>query len=259
MKIAILYIGIGRYIRFFDDFYKSCETFFMPGVEKAYFFFTDRMDIEVGANVRRFYQEDLGWPGNTLYRFDMFLRHRRELEQFDYLFFFNGNTLFLHPVEAGEVIPDDAENGLTMLSWVNIYTDNRKFPYERNAASTAYIPYGEGIHYYQGGLNGGRAAEYLAMLETCRANIATDLESGFVACSHDESHINRYLLSLPVKVLGPEYGRPEEWSEPADPKIIFREKKKWLGHGYLRRLKKRTLLTKIGNRLRRALGLSVSQ
>ena len=43
MKIAILYIGIGRYIEFFEDFYKSCEQYFFPQIEKEYFLFTDNI------------------------------------------------------------------------------------------------------------------------------------------------------------------------------------------------------------------------
>lgn len=41
MKIGILYVGIGKYIRLWDKFYSSCESMFLPQYEKKYFIFTD--------------------------------------------------------------------------------------------------------------------------------------------------------------------------------------------------------------------------
>ena len=32
-------------------------------------------------------KKNLGWPGNTLFRFDMFLSIEKEIIKFDYLFF----------------------------------------------------------------------------------------------------------------------------------------------------------------------------
>mgnify|MGYP002228075955 CR=1 FL=1 len=34
MKIGILYVGIGKYIRLWDKFYSSCESLFLPQYEK---------------------------------------------------------------------------------------------------------------------------------------------------------------------------------------------------------------------------------
>ena len=39
MKIGILYVGIGKYIRLWDKFYSSCESLFLPQYEKKYFIF----------------------------------------------------------------------------------------------------------------------------------------------------------------------------------------------------------------------------
>ena len=98
MKIAILYIGIGGYKVFWKDFYSSCERYFLPNIVKEYFFFTDQLDELKPANVKEYFQEDLGWPGNTLYRFKMFLKYKEELAVFDFIYFFNGNTLFLDTI-----------------------------------------------------------------------------------------------------------------------------------------------------------------
>lgn len=151
----------------------------------------------------------------------------------------------MQSVTEDEIIPTEDEAHLVALSWINIYTDNLKFPYERNQNSLACIPLGSGKYYFQGGLNGGRQSEYIKLLETCFDNIEKDVQNGVIACSHDESHLNKYLLGKNVRVLGPEYGRPEEWLYPEKPKIIFRDKKRHLGRAFMRHLKKKTLFDKL--------------
>ena len=74
-KLGILYICTGKYDIFWEDFYKSCEKYFLPGYEKYYYVFTDAKEIYAeGENSRitKIYQENLGWPYNTLKRFSMF-------------------------------------------------------------------------------------------------------------------------------------------------------------------------------------------
>lgn len=232
MKIAVLYIGIGRYKVFWSDFYRSCEEFFLPNAAKEYFFFTDQLDLLKPNNVREYYQEDLGWPKNTLCRFQMFLKHKEELEQFDFIYFFNGNTLFLDTVSEKEIIPCKSEGYLVALSW-HIYdsVSNIKYPYERNSKSTAYIPKGKGYHYYQGGLNGGRSKEFLDLIEQCNSQIVEDDRKGILAVHHDESHLNKYLSERNIKILSTAYGQPEEWHNIHSPKIIFRSKYKLFGEG----------------------------
>lgn len=108
MKIGILYVGIGKYIRLWDKFYSSCESMFLPQYEKKYFIFTD-YPLKSSTNVQVSFQEDLGWPKNVLFRYQMFLRHKEELKHFDYLFFFNGNTEFLQIITPEEFLPTEKE------------------------------------------------------------------------------------------------------------------------------------------------------
>lgn len=74
MRIAILYICTGKYSIFWKDFYKSSEEYFISGAQKKYFVFTDapRIECQNNPNVKKIYQEDLGWPNNTLRRYEMF-------------------------------------------------------------------------------------------------------------------------------------------------------------------------------------------
>lgn len=253
MTIGILYVGIGRYIQFWDEFYTSCEKYFLPQAEKKYFVFTDH-SLVAPPNVKVVFQEDLGWPKNVLFRYRFFLRIKEELESFDYLFFFNGNTKFLKPVSPEEFLPDGKDNFLTGLVWyINEKKPVDKYPYERRPVSRAYIPYDEGMHYYQAGLIGGKSEYYLELLEKCDEWTESDLKQDIVPVWHDESYLNKYLLDKQIKILNTEYGRPGQWSFPKNPKIIFRDKKAVLGKTFLRRLKegeKQTFFGKLADALR---------
>lgn len=252
MEIGILYIAIGKYVAFFNDFYKTCEKYFLVDTPKTYFVFTDQpfLEFRYKENVIICSQKNLGWPGNTLFRFDMFLSIEKEIIKFDYLFFFNGNTLFQERIDLLEILPNKNDSFLVGLSWLNVYTNKLKFPYERNINSTAYIAYEDGKYYYQGGLNGGRTKEYIQLMKYCSLNIHKDLEHGIIACNHDESHINKYFLDKKIKLLGLCYGCPEEWVEAKKSKIIFRDKNVVLDKKYIDKMKRRGFVKKIFSKIR---------
>lgn len=242
-RIGILYIGIGKYVLLWDGFVKSAEHFLFPDAEKHYFLFTDQDDYvkesEIGANkISIIHQDDLGWPRNVLYRYKILLSIKDKLSDFDYLFFFNGNTLFNKTVYTNELIPTQEEHYISCLYWHYFYAGklNDDFPYERNKESTAYISYGKGNFYYQAGLVGGRSKEYLELLEWGKTAVEEDERNGII--SVDEPYLNRYLLSKePIKILNTLYGKPEEWIFPLRSKIIFRDKNRVLGNEYMNNLK----------------------
>ena len=234
MKIAILYICTGKYDVFWKDFYESSEKFFLPNEEKHYFVFTDASHVHAEDNnrVHKVFQEAMEWPYPTLLRFDIFLKVREKLQTFDYAYFFNANMLFVAPV-GEEILP--MKEGLMVVQHPGYYNKPRKkYPYEKDPNSGAFIPETEGKYYAMGGLNGGRADKYLEMIETLQRNIATDLSRDVIAVWHDESHLNRYIIGRDVLVLPPSYGFVEEWELPFEPKIIIRNKTKWGGHDFLR-------------------------
>ena len=71
MKIGILTICTGKYTIFFDSLYESLEKHFLKGYEKTYYVFTDG-EIREEDNVVRIEQTKLGWPYDTMMRFNMF-------------------------------------------------------------------------------------------------------------------------------------------------------------------------------------------
>jgi len=236
--IAILYICTGDYVVFWKEFYESMEEKFVPTMKKDYFVFTDSKSIygDKNVNVHIIPQKNLGWPGNSLYRFHMFLSQKENLEKFKYIFFLNANVICKNEINEDDILPK--EEGIVFVKHFAFYNKpNTKFTYERNQNSTAYIPMGEGKYYICGGANGGKTKNYLKMCEELKSRIDKDDENGITAIWHDESHINRYLYDLdknniPYKLLEPSYCFPEfnlnSKNFPFDPILFYRSKKKYI-------------------------------
>lgn len=234
MKIAILYICTGKYSVFWKGFYESAERYFLPDAEKHYFVFTDADELYAQDNqrVKLIDQESLGWPGNTLFRFHMFSRIEACLKEFDYIFFFNANMLFVHRIDE-DILPKD--EGLLVTLHPGYFNKPRStFPYEKNPRSLAYIPADKGEIYVCGGVNGGTAEAYLKLIHHIKMAVDTDSKNNITAVWHDESHLNRYILDVKYKLLDAGYAYPEGLHLGIDKKIIVRDKNRYGGHAYLR-------------------------
>ena len=101
-------------------------------------------------SIKKIYQENLGWPLNTLYRFKMFQTIKQDLQDYDYIFFFNANMIFKEIIEDDEILIKDS---LIVAQHPGFFNKTPlEFTYDRNTKSTAYIPQGEGKIYVMGGL-----------------------------------------------------------------------------------------------------------
>lgn len=228
-RIAILYICVGKYTVFWEDFYKSFEEMFIPESSKEYFVFTDCEDLYDRDNerVHIIEQENLGWPGNTLFRFRMFLTQKEKLKEFDYVFFMNANVQCVEKV-GKEFLP--IEESLLFVQHPGFYNaPNYRFPYDRNKKSSAYIKYGEGNVYICGGINGGKSKAFLEMCETLNQRIESDYAKGIIALWHDESQVNKYILeNKDYKLLSPSYCYSEGCGIPFTPILLVRDKTKYI-------------------------------
>jgi len=236
MKIAILYIAIGKYAQFWDNFYENMNSYFLTEHNKTYFVFSDNEVLKGGGDVCLKYVQDKAWPFNTLDRFEMFLTVKTKLLKYDYIFFCNANYVPLQNIFLDELL---GKKKLCCLSW-NVYNKNT-FPYERNLRSEAYIAHNDGKQYCQGGFNGGYKKDFLDLIEKCYENTEKDKKNGITAISHDESHLNKYLLNKDVNILETKYGRPQEWKIPKNPKAIFLDKNTILGKEYMTKIKGREI------------------
>ena len=212
-KVAILYIALGRYICFWKDFYESCEKHLL-NCEKHYFIWTDNKSFDYSdmKNVTISHAEKKGWPFDTVLRFDMFLQREKELSDYDYIYFFNANMLFINDVDIAEIAPQNWHTS-GIVAGVHPFmfrSDNPdSFPYERRPESTAYIPYGKGWHYVCGAFNGGTAPGFIKMCKALSKNVAIDLKNNIEARVDDESHLNAYLVDKKFLFAGRAYGFPE--------------------------------------------------
>lgn len=245
MKIAVLYICIGKYTVLWPEFYDSARKYLFTSDNVHYFVYTDsdclKRQLSHLPDVTAIAERNHGWPGNTLFRFEMFLRIKQILKDFDFIYFFNANTQFLSKIDE-DILPNANELVVAEhFAMKNI--DPILFEYDRNKKSEAYVPYGkESTHYVQAALIGGRADAFLLMCKLCASNIEKDLQNEVVARWHDESHLNKYILDKSVKILPLSYIYPEILlSQVADgePKILMRDKTRYASLSVLRYGKRR--------------------
>ncbi len=240
--IAILYIATGRYTVFWDDFYRTAKQYLLTDAahyRKHFFVFTDSASLLSlqQDDVTPVYQAKMGWPKDTLMRFDVFLGIRDQLEKFDYIYFFNGNTIFEADIQAADILPEGGAQLVLALQPHVFVLLRRQFPYESRIESTAGIAEHEGEYYFMGGVNGGRAAAYLAMCTTLSQHIHQDLARRLIALWHDESHLNRYAIGRQdIKILPPLFSRGETERWKVGSKLYFADKNhpRYGGHAYLR-------------------------
>ena len=132
MRIAVTTIATGKYDIFIDDLVESCDKYFLPGLEKKYFVFTDSVNIGSPKNVIRVEQKKLGWPFDTIMRFHMFNSIKKQLEEFDYIFFMNANMKVVSTV-GSSILETPRGCGLIVTLHPGFYLkDKKSYPLERN-------------------------------------------------------------------------------------------------------------------------------
>lgn len=240
-KVAILYICTGRYSIFWKKFYKACEKKFLLDSEKHYFVFTDDQSILniKDERIHPYFQEVEEWPFPTLKRFEYFLRAKDELEKFDFLVFMNGNLIVKQKIFEKDILPQNDEKLFVTQHPGYFAASVKDFPYDRNPNCSACIPEGNGKYYFAGGFNGGRASDFIKLMEVLSININNDLSKNVIAQWHDESQLNRYMYDYRenFRILSPAYLYPQGWKIPFEKKILILDKNKKGGHNFLRGIK----------------------
>jgi histo-blood group ABO system transferase len=220
MKIGLLIIATGKYDQFIPPLYKSVKKHFMNGHEVKMFVFTDGT-IPENDTIIRIQQEHLGWPGATLKRYHVFDAHKEELSKMDFLYYCDADMRFVAPV-SDEILPG-TETGLVGTEHPGFH-GGRRGTYETNPLSKACVTNVEGKTYFAGGFNGGTSQAFLKMASVIKSNVDLDLEKNIIAVWHDESHMNRYFINNPPKILNPSYCYPESWNIPFDKKLLALDK-----------------------------------
>jgi histo-blood group ABO system transferase len=154
-------------------------------------------------------------------RFKVYRNSSDQFADCDYLFATDADMLFVREV-GDEILGERVATRAPGYYFPSQPHDD----YEKNPVSTAAIPQGFGTFYLAGGFYGGSRQEFIKMITTCSEKIDKDLERGFIAKWHDESHLNRYFYdNPPTVVLCPSYCFPENWHHlPFVPKLLALDK-----------------------------------
>lgn len=230
-KIAVIYIGVGRYIKFFDGFYESCEKYFLPSHKKHYFLWTDADNVTPRNNVTTYKKEWKPWPDATLFRFEAALSIADKLKDYDYVCLFNANAIITRELDA-RILPDGFDQDWTVVLHPCSSAKGPDRGYV-NKISCADVPGGILPHYFQAGFMLASSFAFLHMCKTCNEWYEIDKKNNVMPDWYDESYFNRYMLTRTnYKILD----RRDYGAESFTPvtAIYLLDKKKHGGHSFLR-------------------------
>jgi len=217
-NVGLLIIATNKYDIFVKPLIESAKKYFLKNQNVTFYIFTDSKNlIDLGDNVKILEKVHEPWPLVTLHRYKTFVSYKEILKNEDYLFYCDSDMLFVD--EVGDEILEDS------VSTVHPGFQGSRGTPETNPNSLAYIDPNEKLIYFAGGFNGGSSFNFLNMSEIIDKNIDEDMGNGIIAIWHDESHMNRYFIDNPPKIiLSPSYCYPESWNIPFEKKLLALDK-----------------------------------
>jgi hypothetical protein len=219
-----LYIATGPYIAFWNEFFASFEENFLNECELHYYVFTDCMDVKECENerVHVIFQKPEPWPLPTLLKYHRFLELEDELLKYDYIYQSNANVVCSSHVKSEDFLPRD-EYGERLVFTLHPGFYNKKpytYPYDRNKQSGAYVPYGKEGRYVFGAMNGGISQSYLDFIKIIDKGIIDDLKRNRIALWHDESWVNKMVISRDdCRLLDPGFCYPVGFDVPFERRL----------------------------------------
>lgn len=198
------------YEKFTEDLFCSAREFFRP---------TRRVEFLMLYGPP-------GWPDATTYRHHVL---RKQMPNSNYIFLCDADMRFEAKV-GKEILPVSGISATLHPGYVNSWPDD--LPYERDYASSTYVPKGCGTSYYCGGFWGGTRQAVLNLTEYTTWAIDQDKKQGRVPVWHDESALNWRLAKRPPEiVLDPGYCYPDNdtyyktiWGQEYERKLVALDK-----------------------------------
>ena len=202
MKVAVVTIGTGKYSEMLDPLCRSIRQNFLLNHKKELFVFSDKT-IESEPTI---YIDYLPSILNSLFKYFYMLKVESQLVKFDYVYYIDADCIVAGEVDE-EVFCDSLVATLHPLKREN---ENH---FEQNPISTAFVEDVQQRKYFQACFYGGTTVAVLEMAKVLQKNTEADLEKRLVAKWYDESHLNKYLVSHPPKILhgGYAFPDPERW------------------------------------------------
>ena len=170
-NVGLLVVATGKYISFVHPLIESARKHFCRNHRVTYFVFTDQ-ELDPPEDVVRIDQRRLGWPYDTMMRYQMYLDHWEKLSKQDYLFACDADMLFVGDV-GDEILGK-------RVATLHPGFVGKRGSYETNSRSKAYIGAKEGSCYFAGGFYGGERDSFLHILTTNMEHIEDDLKRGLL-------------------------------------------------------------------------------
>jgi histo-blood group ABO system transferase len=191
----------GKYISYFPNLKKTFDQHFLTQegddtYQIHYFIFTDGK-LEETEDVTAIPQKRLGWPFDSMMRFEIYFNASSLYSDMDYLYSVDADLQATRAILPETIIADLM--GTRHPGYPNL-SKARALPYDNHVASGSYIGDDEEGYYYFGAFWGGRKHHILQLCKTIRRRIRADLENDVIPAWHDESHLNRYFMDIPPPI-----------------------------------------------------------
>ena len=198
---VFLCIATNNYNRFLPALHQSI-TEHLPGVDLICF--VNEYNPELKA--RQIFIEHPQFPGATLGRFEIYLRHRALWANYDHVYHIDADMLVTGKFSTEWPL-------VAVPHWGHYETKDGPFCDDHN--SSAFVFKSKRETYYTAQFYGGRSAEFESLLIRCLHKYQEDKKNGIKVQWHDETYLNCVLSYSPPIQLKPGFIMPEG-EEPND-------------------------------------------
>lgn len=193
-KIAILFIGTDKYIKFLPKYYLTIKKYFLPKTPKEFFVFTDKIDYPFLKNkkdIKIIKIEHLKWPYIVLRTYEVINSINKKLRGYSHVIFLDADMYLQSKISEKEFFSHNKP--LFTVQHPNFL--NHMGTFEKNPKSRAYVGENEDKSIYRHSvLFGGETKSFLKFSKELDKRIKEDLKEEIIAQWHDESHLNKYVI-----------------------------------------------------------------
>lgn len=210
-KIAILFLGTNKFVEFLPKYYHTVKKYFLPGIPKDFFVFTDQVDypfLKDKKDIVLVPVEHQKWPFSTLMRFKLMNKAAKKLKKYSHIIYIDSD-MYVGSLVSKE---DFFSHNKPLFGVQHDGYLTKPGEHELNPRSTAGVNKNEDLtNYYVGSFWGGKSDDVLKLLKDLEKRIDTDLKNKIIAKWHDESQINKYFIERKDSVYthDPSYSYPK--------------------------------------------------
>lgn len=186
INVGVVTIATGQYHNIFiPELKKSVDKHFVfPATHVNFYCFSDTKKYLRG--VRYFESPFLGWPFDTLMRYQLFLNKIDLLMKNDVIIYVDADTKFIKNINS-----DLLKKNLFALPHIGFFSYQGTF--EIDPSEISYVSPEDRKNYVHGCFWGGQNIEFKKMIITLALQTSYDLTRSKIPVWHDESYLNKYL------------------------------------------------------------------